>query len=128
MLTTFGLQVLADDGDATNGVEKGLFIGVPDGVGFKLESGSLGIAMIKPAGVGDTRSWTAVTAKITNGSFQGLGDDFQATVLSLGVEINRGTNAPALNWTTALATPVQIPGRTRSPTPRTSSPPPAASR
>ena len=85
---------------------------MPDGVGFKLESGSLGIAMIKPAGVGDTRSWTAVTAKITNGSLRrprrrlpGDGREPRRR------DQPRHRHPDALNWTTALATPVVIPGQ-----------------
>ena len=113
-LTTLALNILGDDGDASNGVETGLFIGAPDkSIGFSVASGSLAIATLKPAAgtANDTRGWTAITANIQNGTFLG-GGPLQATVNSLGIEINKAAGAlttPAntlapLNWTTAVDT------------------------
>ena len=103
-LTTFGLDVLPDDGDASNGVEQGLFIGVPGSVGFQLG--------LRLAAAGDDQARADDRhAQLERGRrprspaarFTGLGDDFKAEVVSLGVEINRASvGTAALNWTTAI--------------------------
>ncbi|MHB1243995.1 MAG: hypothetical protein ACYC1P_11455, partial [Gaiellaceae bacterium] len=104
-LTTIGLRILPDDGNATNGSEA-LTIGA-GGVGFTVETGTLALASLKPSAAsvaaGDTRSWLALTASIGNGSFTGI-DGFDVTIHDLTVEINQGTNAPALDWTKAIDT------------------------
>ncbi|HET6548786.1 MAG TPA: calcium-binding protein, partial [Solirubrobacter sp.] len=118
-LTTLALNILSDDGDPANGVENGLFIGAPDkSIGFSVTSGSLAIATIKPSATaaGDGRSWTAITAKIQNGTFSG-GGPLKATVNSLGIEINKfagaltspATPAAALDWATAVDTGADSP-------------------
>ena len=101
-LTTLALNILSDDGDSTNGVETGLFIGAPDkSIGFSVAAGSLAIATIKPADTADNRSWSAITASIQSGTFSG-GGPLKATVNSLGIEINQAVNATALNWSNSV--------------------------
>jgi hypothetical protein len=100
-LTTLMLQV------------SNLYIGVPDSVGFQLSSGTLVLAMLKPAvvaGSTDTRSWFAMAATLLNATLAGLPSDFVVTVNTLGIEINKASGAPttggtaasALNWTTQV--------------------------
>src|SRR5205823_15100562 len=51
-----------------------LFVGVPDGVGFRVTTGSLYLAALKPAAPAgtDTRSWLALTATMGGVSFTGV--------------------------------------------------------
>ena len=106
-LTTIGLVVPAGG--------SGLFVGV-DGVGFTVASGSLALAIVTPSkadfDAGDHRSWLALTAQITGGSFVGV-TGLTMTVDHLGVEINQASGvytfsdattvaAQPLDWTTAI--------------------------
>jgi hypothetical protein len=109
-LTTLALRILGDDGDASNGVE-GLFVGAA-GVGFTVDAGTLAIAALTPKAPApgttppatpDARSWLAVSANLTNGRFTGI-EGLSLGILSLDVEINRGTDAAALDWTRAVDT------------------------
>ena len=104
-LTTLGLRIIPDDGNALNGAE-GLFVGAA-GIGFSIASGSLALAIVKPAAPTDTRGWMALAANVSGGSFDGI-DGLTMVVNQLNVELNRGSaptgqTAPAaLNWLTAI--------------------------
>jgi len=87
-----------------------VFVGVPGSVGFHVTSGSLALAMVKPAppalgGIPDTRSWLALSGLLNNGSLQGV-DGLTLTVVQLGLDINQGSGPlgaiDALNWNTAI--------------------------
>ena len=86
-----------------------IFVGVPGSVGFHVTSGSLSLAMVKPAppttGPADTRSWLTLSGSLASGSLQGI-DGLVLTVTQLGVEVNKGSQGSvaiaALNWNTAL--------------------------
>ena len=66
---------------------KDVFAGVPDSIGFALESGYLALAVIRPQDPADNRSWLAVSASVTNAELTGI-EGLTATG-SLDVEINR---------------------------------------
>jgi hypothetical protein len=88
-----------------------LFIGVPDSIGFQVDTGTLALATITPDPVlhpGDDRKWTAISASLEGASLAGLPDDLiiEATFLEIG--INKVASAtpglPALDWTTQVGT------------------------
>ncbi|HKI92981.1 MAG TPA: hypothetical protein VJ986_11835, partial [Gaiellaceae bacterium] len=106
-LTTIGLRILSP----------GLTIGA-GGVGFTVASGTLAVAVVTPSAAdkaaGDTRSWLAVDASISNGSFTGV-SGLTVTVDSLAVRINKasgldaaGDTNRALDWTKAIAGGVSV--------------------
>ncbi|MDX6411751.1 MAG: hypothetical protein QOE91_1267, partial [Gaiellaceae bacterium] len=74
-----------------------LFVGIPGGIGLQVASGTLSIASLKA----DTRSWVAVSAQLSGGSFVGV-TGLTLTIESLAVSINRGTGAAALDWAHSL--------------------------
>ena len=85
-----------------------LFVGIPDGVGFNVDSGSLVLAALKPkipAGGADPRSWTALRASLMGASFTGI-EGVTLTVgatVPLEVELNQASaGIAALNWQAAL--------------------------
>ncbi|UCE37498.1 MAG: hypothetical protein JSW00_18920 [Thermoplasmata archaeon] len=86
---------------------KDVFAGIPDSIGFALESGYLALATIKPSDpVADNRSWLVVDASVTNAELTGI--EGLTLIGSLGVEINMAfagiVEAPddVLDWTTSV--------------------------
>ncbi|MDX6411750.1 MAG: hypothetical protein QOE91_1266, partial [Gaiellaceae bacterium] len=83
-LTTLGLNIGAG----------GLTIGIPDGPGLSISSGSLAVAVVTPAAgsTGDSRSWLAVKSSNLTGSLTGI-DQVTFAVSGVAVEINRASGA-----------------------------------
>jgi hypothetical protein len=86
---------------------KDVFAGVPDSIGFALESGYLALATIRPSDpVADNRSWLVVDASVNNAELTGI--EGLTAIGSLGVEINMAftgsVEAPddVLDWTTSV--------------------------
>jgi len=77
-----------------------LFVGVPDGPGFRVTGGQLAVAMIKPA-VADGRSWLALNATLTSAQLEGI-DGVTLGMTAGELKINRGTGAAPLNWASAI--------------------------
>ena len=98
-LTRIGLYILP----------AGISVGL-GGTGLNITSGTLAIAALTPSKAdqtaGDTRSWLAATAQLGAASLS-LGG-LKIDLSSLGIQINQasgafsGTQATALNWTTAI--------------------------
>ena len=64
------------------------------GVGFHVTGGGLALVMVKPADESDHRSWLALQADLTGGTFTGIqGLDFTIHTLSVGLNSASGTNA-----------------------------------
>ena len=87
-----------------------LFVGVPEGPGFRITGGTLVLATVKPskaATVTDKRSWLALTATLASGAFEGI-PDVELTFTAATLEINRASDPnaaeppDALDWTTAF--------------------------
>ena len=81
-----------------------LFIGIPDGIGFSVSSGSLALATIAPDPVrhaGDTRKFMAVRATLSGASLDGI-DGITAIAQRLELEINQASpvspTTRALDW------------------------------
>ena len=86
-----------------------LFVGVPGGIGFRIDQGALVLAALKPkppaTGTPDNRSWTALRASLRGASFEGV-DNVTLTIgatVPLLVELNMASvGATALDWTSSL--------------------------
>ncbi len=101
-----------------------LFVGVPNGPGFTVASGSLALATIKPSATdvtaGDNRAWSAVKATLSGAALTGVPGVTLAIPVgqSLDVDINRATGlkgttaAVAANWDKAFATHLTAGGQT----------------
>ncbi|HEY5057558.1 MAG TPA: hypothetical protein VII51_00960, partial [Gaiellaceae bacterium] len=94
-LTTLGLAIP---------VGQSLTIGA-GGVGFTVSSGTLAVAVITTGSATDTRSWSAVTAQIAQGTFAGI-PGVSLTVTSLGLQINRPSGSFTNGATTVAAQPL----------------------
>ncbi len=79
-----------------------VFVGVPNGVGLSVKSGSLAFASIKPEDTNDNRSWLALSASVGTATLTGI-EGLTATG-SLDIKINRGydgstvVSGAALDW------------------------------
>ncbi|UCF08685.1 MAG: fibronectin type III domain-containing protein, partial [Thermoplasmata archaeon] len=87
---------------------KDVFAGIPDGIGFTMESGFLSLAAIKPSDPADDRSWLAASASVTNAELKGI--EGLTAVGSLAVEINQAFSGPvvapddSLDWSSNIDT------------------------
>ena len=94
----------------------GIAIGVPNGPGFTVTSGTLALAIVTPSAAdrigGDERMWFTLESSIADATLTGI-DGFSAYGSDLQVELNKATGsyttgghdigADALKWGTALS-------------------------